>query len=271
MSGKGGVGKSAVSAAMARLHATRGEKVLAVAMVPGGGLGPHLGVRTPGIRPTTGVDGIATMGIDKADALEEYVRLYSPFPLVAELGRAIRVFDVLAEAAPGVREIVTIGKIAYEAWEGDWDRIVVDAVPTGQLDSHLRAPEVIADLIPTGRVREQAARIRSVLAEQTTVHLVTLAEELPVTETLEALDTLAALPPAVGPVVANRLLAPPPAAVPGLPPAAAPALAFHAEIVEGQAPWLGSLPDGPRLPYLFGTDDPLLVSEFLAVVLGEWR
>ena len=271
ISGKGGVGKSAVSAAIARLHARRGDRVLAMAMVPGGGLGSHLGLRELSFEPQLGVDGVRAMELDKAAALEQYVHIYSPIPLVAEVGRLVRIFDVLAEAAPGVREIVTIGKIAYEAWEGPWDRIVVDAVPTGQLGSQLQAPDTIAELIPTGRVRDQASRIRSELTENATVTLVTLAEELPVTETLEGWVDLEGLPPTRAPIIANRLVGPPPPATDGLSDAAATALAFHAEIADGQAHWLSELPEGPRLPYLFGTDDPQLVSEFLGSVLEDHR
>jgi anion-transporting ArsA/GET3 family ATPase len=271
VSGKGGVGKSAVAAALARLHARRGERVLAMAMRPGGGLGPHLGLRSLGFEPVSGVDGVAAMEIDKAAALEEYVRIYSPVPLVAQVGKAIHIFDVLAEAAPGVREIVTIGKVVYECWEGDWDRIVVDGVPTGQLTSHLEAPEVIAELIPTGRVRDQSARIHETLVTSTDVSLVTLAEELPVTETKEALADMATLPPTSLPTIVNRLLAPPPDTPADASAAATTALEFHRQIAASQAVWVDQLDDGPRLPYLFGTDDALLVSEFLAEILGDHR
>jgi anion-transporting ArsA/GET3 family ATPase len=271
VSGKGGVGKSAVAAAHARLYARRGERVLAMAMRPGGGLGPHLGLRGLGFEPVPGVDGVAAMEIDKAAALEEYVRIYSPVPLIAQVGKAIHIFDVLAEAAPGVREIVTIGKVVYECWEGDWDRIVVDGVPTGQLTSHLEAPEVIAELIPTGRVRDQSARIHETLVTSTEVSLVTLAEELPVTETKEALADMATLPPTSLPTIVNRLVAPPPDTPAEASAAATTALEFHRQIAESQATWVDQLDDGPRLPYLFGTDDALLVSEFLATILGDHR
>ncbi len=271
VSGKGGVGKSAVTAALARLHARRGERVLAIAMRPGGGLGPHLGLRDLEFRPAIGVDGVHAMEIDKAAALEEYVRIYSPLPLVAQIGRAVRIFDVLAEAAPGVREIVTVGKIVYESWEGPWDRILVDAVPTGQLGSHLEAADVIAELIPTGQVQSQSRRIKAELASDSSITVVTLAEELPVTETLEALEELADQAPSVEPVVVNRLLAPAPAAGPDLGDSARTALAFHADIADAQHAWLDQLPPGPRLPYLFGTDEPLLVSEFLGTVLEDTR
>jgi anion-transporting ArsA/GET3 family ATPase len=271
VSGKGGVGKSAVTAALARLHAGRGERVLAMAMRPGGGLGPHLGLRSLGFAPSIGVDGVFAMEIDKAAALEEYVRIYSPLPLVAQVGKAIHIFDVLAEAAPGVREIVTIGKVVYECWEGPWDRVIVDAVPTGQLTSHLEAPEVIAELIPTGRVKDQSARIHETLVTGTSVTLVTVAEELPVTETNEALADMAHLPPTIMPTIVNRLLAPPPATPDDVTPAGRTALEFHRQIAASQATWVDQLDIGPRLPYLFGTDDALLVSEFLAAILGDHR
>ncbi|UCG41228.1 MAG: anion-transporting ATPase, partial [Acidimicrobiia bacterium] len=121
VSGKGGVGKSAVAAAIARIHASRGERVLAIAMAPGGGLGPHLGLDHLTTAPVRGDEGVHALEVRRVEALEQYVRIYSPVPLLAQLGRGLRAFDALATAAPGVRELITVGKILYDARE--WDRV----------------------------------------------------------------------------------------------------------------------------------------------------
>lgn len=267
VSGKGGVGKSAVAGALARLHARRGERVVAVAMLPGGGLGAHLGLAGLESTPSPGVDGTFGFEVRRVAALEEYVRLHSPVPLLARLGRAIRAFDALATAAPGVRELITVGKILHDA--GDWDRVIVDAAPTGQLGSYLAAPDVIRGLIPSGRVADQASRLIDDLRRSSTVHFVTLAEELPVTETLEAIEELKDLPPPMGTVFVNRTLLP----LPALPPSAGPvrdAALLQQSLAEHQAAWRAKVPPGPVLPFLFGATDPLLISDMLATALAEW-
>lgn len=269
VSGKGGVGKSAVTAAIARLHAARGERVLAIAMVPGGGLGPHLGLDRLTPEPVAGDEGVHALEVRRVEALQEYVRIYSPIPLLAGMGRGLRAFDALATAAPGVRELITIGKILHDARE--WDRVVVDAVPTGQLDSYLGAPLVIGDLITSGRVADQAGRLVTDLRDSSTVHLVSLAEELPVTETHEALAGLGDLPTPLGDVIVNRLLTEAPSAAPRHPPAVHAAMDLHAGITASQARWRSELPDGPSLPLLFGADDARLVGRLLAEALGTWR
>lgn len=269
VSGKGGVGKSAVAAAIARIHASRGERVLAIAMAPGGGLGPHLGLDHLTTAPVRGDEGVHALEVRRVEALEQYVRIYSPVPLLAQLGRGLRAFDALATAAPGVRELITVGKILYDARE--WDRVIVDAVPTGQLDSFLGAPLVIGDLITSGRVAEQAGKLLADLRDSSIVHLVTLAEELPVAETLEALSGLADLPTPVGEVILNRLMADAPAAAPHHPPVVHEAMALHAGLAASHERWRAELPPGPTLPLLFGADDARLVGQLLAEALEPWR
>ncbi|NND85716.1 MAG: hypothetical protein HKN46_11260 [Acidimicrobiia bacterium] len=269
VSGKGGVGKSAVTAAIARIHAARGERVLAMAMVPGGGLGPHLGLDHLTTEPVAGDEGVHALEVRRVEALEQYVRIYSPLPMLAELGRGLRAFDALATAAPGVRELITIGKILYDARQ--WDRVVVDAVPTGQLDSYLGAPLVIGDLVTSGRVAEQAGKLLADLRDSSTVHLVSLAEELPVTETLESLASLVDLPTPVGDVILNRLMTDAPAAAAHHPTVVHDAMALHSGLHAAHVRWQSELPEGPTLPLLFGATDPRLVSRLLAEALEPWR
>ena len=268
VSGKGGVGKSAVAAALARLHARNGERVLAVAMLPGGGLGAHLGLAGLEAAPTLAIDGVWAAEVRRIDALQEYIRLHSPVPLLARIAGAVRAFDSLATAAPGVRELITIGKVLHDA--ESWDRVIVDAVPTGQLGSYLGAPNIVGGLIPTGKVAAQAAGLNRDLADSSVVHFVAIAEELPVTETLEAIRDLEPLPPPLGSVIINRTLAPLPR-VPIEPGILRDAALLQQALAASQESWRARLPAGPLLPFLFGAMDPVMISDMLAVALEEWQ
>ncbi len=125
-------------------------------------------------------------------ALEQYIDLYLPLPISpSRLGPIAAIFDYVATAAPGVREILTIGKIAYEVKEGDWD-VVVDGPATGHCVELLAAPETLADLVGFGPMVDQTKWMQALLADPATtgVVAVTLAEELPVSETLGLLGRL---------------------------------------------------------------------------------
>ena len=74
------------------------------------------------------------------DSLREYLRLYVRLPLVARLGPLARTFDFVADAAPGVKEILTVGKVCYEVRERHYDLVVVDAAASGHIVGQLAAP-----------------------------------------------------------------------------------------------------------------------------------
>jgi anion-transporting ArsA/GET3 family ATPase len=209
VSGKGGTGKSAVAAAMAIDRARRGETVLAIDMGTTLGLAAHLRRTDLRYTPVETRPGLWAMSMDRATALDEYLKLQLHVPKGAPTRQIAGALAVLADTAPGVREIISIGKPIYEVWRGVWDVVVVDAPSLGQFQSYVRAPGTIADLVPTGNVRRQAEKLTHTLrdAETTTIVLVTTPSELPVNETLEALQALtgeAAVPDPM--VVMNRVL-----------------------------------------------------------------
>ena len=126
VSGKGGVGKSAVTAALALRAARRGERVLAIGMVESLGLAAHFGVDALEYEPHqvhTGVDAVA---INRTKALDEYLRLQLHLPKAAPIGQASKVFQVFVDIAPGVREIISMGKPIFETWQGTYDKVIVD-------------------------------------------------------------------------------------------------------------------------------------------------
>jgi len=271
VSGKGGVGKSAVAAALALGAARRGLRVLIIGMVESIGIASHLATEPLSYQPRRIRSGISALSVNRSEALDEYLRLQLHVPRAAPTKTLTRALSVLAETAPGVREIVTIGKPVYEMWRGNHDLILVDAPPLGQLFSYLKAPATIAGLVPAGPVRAQAERLGSALGdpEHVGLVLVTTAEELPVKETAATLRRLDVEPVVhLSAVVANRIL--PDLGLSdddietlpeGLHRAAA---RHHLAAQSQQRRWLAELPDGPRLPYLFGVHTPGEVAEKLA-------
>src|ERR687892_393578 len=177
VSGKGGVGKSAVASGLALLGQRHGLRILAVEMETGGGLGAHFGTGPLAFKPREVRPGLHAMQMIRSDALLEYLSLQLRLPGMGRFGAVARAFDALATAAPAVREIVTIGKILWEVREDRWDMVLFDAPPTGQIASYLRAPASISELVATGRIRAQAEWMAETLADQakTQLVLVTLA------------------------------------------------------------------------------------------------
>ena len=271
VSGKGGVGKSAVAAATALAARRGGGRVLAVDMTDAGGLGPHLGEPDLAFEPRMLADGLEALAIDRAEALVEYLEVQLGIPGFATIGPAARAFDALATTAPAVREVVTMGKVLWEVRRGEWDLVVCDAPPTGQVPSYLAAARTVRQLVHTGRIVEQVAWMEEILVAPTTeLRLVTLLEELPVVETTEALTWVEA-EQVVGAVtvVANRVLPhleadPPPGDGP-----VAEAARLHRALESEQDVWARHLDIARTLPYLFGTHTPSEVAERLADRLAD--
>jgi anion-transporting ArsA/GET3 family ATPase len=269
VSGKGGVGKSAVAAGLALMAQRQGKRVLAVEMGSPGGLATHLSTTALGFEPREVRPGLHALHIVRSEALLEYLQLQLRLPGMARFGGVARAFDALATAAPAVREIITIGKIYWEVREERWDIVIADAPPTGQIGSYLRAPRSIAELVPTGRVRSQGDAMASLLAdpERTRVVLVNLAEELPTTETLDTLEWLESQDLVAPPtVISNRVL-------PDLTFARRPTgvagemVDLHRSLLEEQERWLKLLPGDYSLPYLFGLVTPGEVAAKLSDIL----
>jgi len=188
IAGKGGVGRSTVAAALALNAAASGKRVLAVDVVNDGGLGAALASA-----PANERAGVDLLGLTTEESLDEYIKLYLKFPIPASrLGPIATIFDYVAAAAPGVREILTIGKIAYEVREQLWDAVIVDAPATGHVIELLAAPDTLRDVVSVGPLADQTQWISDLLHDPaiTGVVTVTTSEQLPVTESLELLERL---------------------------------------------------------------------------------
>ena len=211
--GKGGVGKTTVAAALARLLTRRGRRTLAVEVDDARRLSTLLGASGTTGTPTVVAPGLSVVAIEGRAALEEYLGLIIPVKRLLATIFSSRIYQYFVAAAPGLKELMTVGKIWYETTRQEggrpaWDAVVVDAPATGHSVQYLRMPQAARDTFGAGLVQREAAKVVELLRDPrtTAVHLVTLAEEMPVAETLETYAELVgplAMP--VGSVIVNRV------------------------------------------------------------------
>jgi anion-transporting ArsA/GET3 family ATPase len=209
VTGKGGVGKTTVAAAIALLASEQGRRTLVCEVEPKGDLSTAYEC---GPTPFSGrrvSDSLVAMSMDTEAALREYLRTVAKVPTIGRIGPVARAFDFVATAAPGIREILTVGKLCFEVREKHYDLVVVDASSTGNVVGQLAAPTGINELISVGVVRAQTDWILEILGDpvRTGAVLVTTPEEMPVTEAVDLAGRLAKETPVhLACVVANRVL-----------------------------------------------------------------
>jgi anion-transporting ArsA/GET3 family ATPase len=204
VTGKGGVGKSTVAAALGMAAAARGLRTIVaevaarddVSRVVGAGAGDGARFRPAAGGPTFTErdlgEGLHHISIDPESALEEYLKDQLPRG-VADLLASSRMFSYLAAATPGLRELLTVGKV-WELAQPDrrtpgahpYDLVILDAPATGHGVAVLTAPGTFAGAARMGPVARQGGIIHEMLAdpERTGVVAVATAEEMPVNETL---------------------------------------------------------------------------------------
>ncbi|WP_254126879.1 ArsA-related P-loop ATPase [Aquihabitans sp. G128] len=149
------------------------------------------------------------MSMNTEESLKEYLSLQLKIPFLAKIGPLARTFDFIANAAPGVKEILTIGKLAWEVRERHYDLVVVDSVATGHIVGQLTAPQAINELVQVGLVRNQTQWMLDILTdpEQTGVVIVSAPEEMPVAETIDLAARLDAETDVdLAAIVVNRVL-----------------------------------------------------------------
>jgi len=136
--------------------------------------------------------GLFAMAMNTEESLKEYLKLQLKVPLLARVGPFARSLDFVANAAPGVKEILTIGKLLWEVREDHYDLVVVDASATGHIVGQLAAPQAINELVKVGRVRDQTRWMVDLLSDPaiTGAAIVATPEEMPVTETLELVERI---------------------------------------------------------------------------------
>jgi anion-transporting ArsA/GET3 family ATPase len=193
--GKGGVGKTTVAATVAFTLARHGKKTLLIELDDSARASRLLGVPTtdePATGPRLVSPSLFVLSTSGQLALEEYLRLIIPFkPLLRTIVES-RAYQYFVAAAPGLKELLTIGKVWYEERKREaeqplWDVIVIDLPATGHSLQYLRMPRAAHETFG-GIISREAERIAAVLhdPEKTAVNLVTTPDELPVSETHDA-------------------------------------------------------------------------------------
>ena len=216
VAGKGGVGKSTMSAALARTAARAGLSTLLVRLTPGGPISrlfaaPELTGREQTLHPGGGPNGEADVRgrlVTPDEALAQYLADHGLARITKRL-MSTGAIDVVTTAAPGIRDLLVLGRVkAFEASEAA-DLIVLDAPAAGHAVSFLQSPTGLRGAVGAGPIATQADEVLEMLADPTRcrVMLATLAEETPVNEVIETAFALEdEIGIALGPVIVNGLV-----------------------------------------------------------------
>ncbi|MGI8792861.1 MAG: ArsA family ATPase [Acidimicrobiales bacterium] len=187
VTGKGGVGKTTAAAALALLAASRGKRTLVGEVDAKGNLADFYSTEPTNFTPRQIQPGLFALSMDTEESLKEYLSLQLKLPMMARIGPLAKVFEFVATAAPGIKEVLTIGKFLWEVREDNYDLVVVDAAPTGHVIGQLAAPQAINELVSVGLIRQQTDWMIDMLSDRdrTGLCIVATPEEMPVNETIE--------------------------------------------------------------------------------------
>ena len=207
VAGKGGVGKTTVSAALARMAAKEGLSVLLVEIEGKHGLATAFGAPALAYEEQQLAPGISARTLTPDIALIEYLEDHGLRRMSKRLTRSGAV-DVVSTAAPGIKDILLLGKVKQLEQRGAADLIVLDAPAAGHAFTFLLSPRALMATVSSGPIRSQAEDVLSLITDPSRcrVLLVTMAEETPVNEVVETAFTLEdQVGIDLGPVVVNGL------------------------------------------------------------------
>jgi anion-transporting ArsA/GET3 family ATPase len=192
VTGKGGVGKSTISAALALLAARAGKRVLVCEMNAQERVAPLLGAPPSGPATCEVLPNLSTVNVTPRDAMREYGLMVLRFRSIYDAVFENRVVRYFLRALPSLAELVMLGKVLHEVRVEEhgrprWDLVVLDAPATGHAVQLLRVPAALLDTVPAGPLRRDAQWMQELLvdARTTAVAIVTLPEEMPVNEAIE--------------------------------------------------------------------------------------
>jgi anion-transporting ArsA/GET3 family ATPase len=197
VTGKGGVGKSTVAIALGLLGARRGLRTIVAELASQERVQHAFDRGGAHFREIELAPGLFTISIDPQHAMDEYLRIKT-----GRLGQALgssRLFQAFAMATPGMRELLSVGKVwelaqfERKSLQAPYDLVIVDSPATGHGLGILRTPRSFAEIARVGPIARQGGTIARTIAdpEFTAVVAVSTAEEMPVNETLALRDGLA--------------------------------------------------------------------------------
>ena len=197
VSGKGGVGKTTVAASLALVAARQGRKVCVVEVDQKGTLTKLLGGREATYEPSELTPRVWGVHITAERSLAEYLEVQYHMKRISKVFTSSHFVDYVTTAAPGLEDILILGKIWFlekgRNTDHDFDTIIVDAPAAGHMLTFLSAPMGLSDAVRVGPIKRQSEWLVEMLQDpkRSRVHLVTLPEEMPVSETLETAAALA--------------------------------------------------------------------------------
>jgi hypothetical protein len=192
VTGKGGVGKSSVSAALGLLASRAGRRALVCEVNAQERVAPLLGASAAGGQVREALPGLSTVNVTPEQAMREYGLMVVKFRTIYEAVFENRVVKHFLKVIPSLAELVVLGKILHEVRVEDrgrprWDVVIVDAPATGHAVQLLRTPAALLDTVPPGPLRRDAQWMHEMLVDPalTSLALVTLPEEMPVNEAID--------------------------------------------------------------------------------------
>ena len=220
VSGKGGTGKTTVAAALALALAGEGRTVLLTEVEGRQGIAQlfdtaPLPYEERRVASGAGGGEVYALAVDPEAALLEYLEMFYNLRRAGSALKKIGAIDFATTIAPGMRDVLLTGKVMEAATRERrgggrlYDAVVLDAPPTGRVARFLNVNSEVAGLARMGPVRQQADSVmRLIRSRQTAVHLVTLLEEMPVQETIDAVGELREVNLPVGAVLVNMVREP---------------------------------------------------------------
>lgn len=219
VTGKGGTGKTTVAAALALALAADGRRVLVTEVEGRQGLAqlfdvPPLPYEERRVAVARGGGGVYALAVDPEGALLEYLEMFYNLGRAGKSLKRFGAIDFITTIAPGMRDVLLTGKVkevTSRRTDGRpaYDAVVMDAPPTGRIARFLNVNSEVAGLARMGPIRGQAEGVMRLLRSRATaVHLVTLLEEMPVQETVDAATELRRLRLPMGAVIVNRMREP---------------------------------------------------------------